>query len=144
MIGDLQDFVADIGAQAHGMFDLDDFAATEPAPRGTGSFFTWSDTGSVARRSSPIRPGETPGAAWYFDDESLPALSSTKSARTNLPDTAPLPSFPSPDKQFAGPATKRKKVDFSETATTADRSSPYRASDRVEQVFDYFERGSGH
>ncbi|GJN80215.1 hypothetical protein PLIIFM63780_003740 [Purpureocillium lilacinum] len=144
LIEDIAYLMTDIDRQGPQLADAGDISATAPADVGVGcsATFAWSDTGSVARRSSPLRPGDTPGALWRFDDESLPPLSSAKSARTNLPETAPLPLFPSPDKQLDGAATSQKNVDFSETATTARRSSPLIARDAVEQVFDFFEKGS--
>ncbi|PNY26917.1 Uncharacterized protein TCAP_03156 [Tolypocladium capitatum] len=101
--------------------------------------FQWSETESLARRSSPLRPGDTPRAGWKFDaDESLPALSSPRSARDKLPDTAPLPVDPPPPTPLEVPLSA-KKVDFSETASTMFRSSPAGFGDSVKDIFGYYE-----
>ncbi|UNI16937.1 hypothetical protein JDV02_003319 [Purpureocillium takamizusanense] len=144
LLEDIADLMTDIDPHILHPTEAKDISASAPVGGGVGSTFAWSDTGSVARRSSPLRPGETPGAPWRFDDESVPPLSSTKSTGTNLPDTAPLHGIFSPDQQIEGAAPSTKNVDFSETATTAHRSSPYFTGDNVEKVFDFFEHGSSH
>ncbi|POR38503.1 Uncharacterized protein TPAR_01281 [Tolypocladium paradoxum] len=101
----------------------------------------WSETESLARRSSPLRPGDTPRAGWKFGaDESLPALSSPRSGRDKLPDTAPLPLDPPPPTPLEAPRSS-KKVDFSETASTMLRSSPFGFGDSVKEMFEFFDSG---
>lgn len=106
--------------------------------------FSWSETESAAKRSSPVRAGETPASVWQFGDvESLPPLSSAKSGRDKLPDTAPLPLIPMPD-EGAQQVTAVRKIDFSETASTVHRSSPLGTSDAVGLAFDHFDKRAGY
>ncbi|KAF5684471.1 hypothetical protein FDENT_6702 [Fusarium denticulatum] len=78
--------------------------------------FSWSEIGST-RRSSPLREDEPS----FLDnqDSLLDEFSSPKSGLGKLPNTQPLPS--EPDQESKEPPF----VDFSETASTVRRSSPY-------------------
>ncbi|RCI10171.1 hypothetical protein L249_8622 [Ophiocordyceps polyrhachis-furcata BCC 54312] len=85
----------------------------------------WSETESLARRSSPLSPEEAPLAEWQFDeDDSLPPLSTPKSDKDQLPDTVPLADASPALDEGGASAAASKKVDFSETASTMRRSSP--------------------
>lgn len=129
-----------------GGLDDGDFARLEDA-QGLGmehrpsTTFQWSETESLARRSSPLRPGDTPRAGWKFDaEESLPALSSPRSGRDKLPDTAPLYFDRLSPTPLEAPRSS-KKVDFSETASTMLRSSPFGFGDSVKEMFDFVDNG---
>ncbi|RBA17338.1 hypothetical protein FPRO05_02062 [Fusarium proliferatum] len=78
--------------------------------------FSWSEIGST-RRSTPLREDEPS----FLDnqDSLLDEFSSPKSGLGKLPNTQPLP--PEPDQESKEPPF----VDFSETASTIRRSSPY-------------------
>ncbi|CVK99444.1 uncharacterized protein FMAN_02285 [Fusarium mangiferae] len=78
--------------------------------------FSWSEIGST-RRSTPLREDEPS----FLDnqDSLLDEFSSPKSGLGKLPNTQPLP--PESDQQSKEPPF----VDFSETASTVRRSSPY-------------------
>ncbi|KAF5625113.1 hypothetical protein F25303_11448 [Fusarium sp. NRRL 25303] len=78
--------------------------------------FSWSEIGST-RRSTPLREDEPS----FLDnqDSLLDEFSSPKSGLGKLPNTQPLPS--EPDQESKEPPF----VDFSETASTVRRSSPY-------------------
>ncbi|KAF5612075.1 uncharacterized protein FSUBG_1807 [Fusarium subglutinans] len=78
--------------------------------------FSWSEIGST-RRSTPLREDEPS----FLDnqDSLLDEFSSPKSGLGKLPNTQPLPS--EPDQESKEPPF----VDFSETASTIRRSSPY-------------------
>ncbi|RDA88669.1 hypothetical protein CP532_4056 [Ophiocordyceps camponoti-leonardi (nom. inval.)] len=96
----------------------------------------WSETESLARRSSPLSPEEAPLAEWQFDeDDSLPPLSTPKSDKDQLPDTAPLADASSAMDEGGAAAAASKKVDFSETASTMRRSSPV-GNESVHRAFD--------
>ncbi|KAF4509213.1 hypothetical protein G6O67_005497 [Ophiocordyceps sinensis] len=117
---------------------LEHLPSALPENRRHSSSFQWSETESMARRSSPLHPGETPTTAWQFDpDESLPPLSTPASGRDKLPDTAPLPTGPPPATEFEKLPTSTNKVDFSETASTTRRSSPVRLGDAAKYLFDF-------
>lgn len=116
---------------------LDDMQQT-PSEIRRHSSFQWSETESLARRSSPLNPGETPKTIWQFDgDGSLPPLSTPASAGDKLPDTAPLPSGPSAVPEREAVPTSAVKVDFSETASTMRRSSPVGLGDPVKDILDF-------
>ncbi|KAF4951006.1 hypothetical protein FSARC_13044 [Fusarium sarcochroum] len=105
------------------LIELD--AAGEAVPSAQpGQDFAWSDSAFSTRRSTPVQDDE--GQALFEDQESIPdAFSSQKSGPGKLPNTQPLPSQPLPGFP-ANPANQEvTAVDFSETASTARRSSPY-------------------
>ncbi|RDA94734.1 hypothetical protein CP533_6785 [Ophiocordyceps camponoti-saundersi (nom. inval.)] len=107
---------------------------TPQKPRRTS--IQWSETESLARRSSPLSPEEAPLTEWQFDDnDSLPPLSTPKSDKDQLPDTVPLAEASPALHEGGTPAVASKKVDFSETASTMRRSSPF-ASESMPHVFD--------
>ncbi|KAL7804038.1 hypothetical protein V8C43DRAFT_2792 [Trichoderma afarasin] len=86
--------------------------------------FAWSDAGSTTnntRRSSPTDLGQLSNEDIWDFEESLALFSSPTSERNNLPDTLPLMSAEQGDPS----CTPMKKVDFSETASTIYRSSPF-------------------
>ncbi|KAF4589714.1 hypothetical protein GQ602_003603 [Ophiocordyceps camponoti-floridani] len=99
----------------------------------------WSETESLARRSSPLCPDEAPSADWQFDeDDSLPPLSTPRSGGDHLPDTMPLPD----SQQQHGPSVSAsKKIDFSETASTMRRSSPV-GKEATQHALDFFDDAS--
>ncbi|KAF5706291.1 hypothetical protein FMUND_11656 [Fusarium mundagurra] len=78
--------------------------------------FSWSEIGST-RRSTPLREDEPS----FLDnqDSLLDEFSSPKSGLGKLPNTQPLPSEPDQESK------ESPFVDFSETASTVRRSSPY-------------------
>jgi hypothetical protein len=78
--------------------------------------FSWSEIGST-RRSSPLREDEPS----FLDnqDSLLDEFSSPKTGLGKLPNTQPLPSEPDQESK------ETPFVDFSETASTVRRSSPY-------------------
>ncbi|CAH0050323.1 unnamed protein product [Clonostachys solani] len=120
---DHQEFFEDVIADED-LLALDKLLAPNAAHQREKSF-TWSEAGST-RRSSPIR-GEVSNNAWEFDvEDSLPAMSSPKSGIDKLPATFPLPPQdhiePTDLQPIEMPA---RKVDFSETASTARRSTPF-------------------
>ncbi|PFH63439.1 hypothetical protein XA68_10030 [Ophiocordyceps unilateralis] len=99
----------------------------------------WSETESLARRSSPLCPDEAPLADWQFDeDDSLPPLSTPRSGRDQLPDTVPLVDTQSAPEEGGASAVASKKIDFSETASTMRRSSPV-GSESMNQDFGCFD-----
>lgn len=109
------------GREKHPDGDRDAKAAASRAPS-----FRWSETESVARRSSPLLSGETPKISWDFEsgNESMAPFSSPTSGQDKLPDTAPLPvnlDVEISKGELSGPC---KQVDFSETASTLRRSTP--------------------
>ncbi|KAI9158164.1 hypothetical protein HJFPF1_06154 [Paramyrothecium foliicola] len=91
---------------------------------------------SQTRRSSPPQDEDEVHCQWDFedndadDDELMPLISSDKSSMEGLPDTVPLPpeAFPA-DATIELDSTQliepSKLIDFSETASTAYRSSPW-------------------
>ncbi|KAH6958185.1 hypothetical protein DER45DRAFT_537540 [Fusarium avenaceum] len=84
--------------------------------------FSWSEGGST-RRSSPLREEEEEDQIPSENQESIvDAFSSPKSGPGKLPNTQQLPSHP-PTGYLAGKDIAQ--VDFSETASSARRSSPY-------------------
>ncbi|PNP46870.1 hypothetical protein TGAMA5MH_01823 [Trichoderma gamsii] len=102
--------------------------------------FAWSDGGStnVTRRSTPAPPDDCPSEElWDFDDaddEAFAQLLSQDPKNTNLPDTVPLkePSL-----------TPGPHIDFSETASTVRRSSPFLTSDARKDIWDFSDSQSG-
>lgn len=102
--------------------------------------FAWSDAGStnVTRRSTPALPEDFPTEEfWDFDDEddeAMEKLLSQDPKNKNLPDTVPLndPSL-----------TPGPQVDFSETASTIRRSSPFLTSDTQRDIWDFSDSLSG-
>ncbi|KAM0350206.1 hypothetical protein ACHAPU_003371 [Fusarium lateritium] len=80
--------------------------------------FSWSEGGST-RRSSPVR--EDDPSLSENQESAVDEFSSPKSGPGKLPNTQPLPSQP----LNGHLAEKRTFVDFSETASSVRRSSPY-------------------
>ncbi|KAL6872891.1 hypothetical protein J3F83DRAFT_759985 [Trichoderma novae-zelandiae] len=98
--------------------------------------FSWSDAGSTSntRRSSPAEHRDVPlGSLWQFDDhESLDPFSSPGVADSFLPATIPFH-----ETEGNGSTTPRRHIDFSETASTAHRSSPFATSDVHRGIWDF-------
>jgi hypothetical protein len=97
--------------------DLMRLVAAEAAPSAQPPpDFSWSEIGST-RRSTPLREDEPN----LFDnqDSLLDEFSSPVSGLGKLPNTQPLPSKPDQESK------ETHFVDFSETASTVRRSSPY-------------------
>ncbi|KAM0263558.1 hypothetical protein ACHAQJ_001177 [Trichoderma viride] len=106
----------------------------------TGASFAWSDAGStnVTRRSSPVPTDDLPAEElWDFDDEDDEVdklFASCDSKNQNLPDTMPLVR----ESQAKQPSlTPAPKVDFSETASSIRRSSPFLTSDARKDLWDF-------
>ncbi|KAI5463684.1 hypothetical protein BGZ63DRAFT_197471 [Mariannaea sp. PMI_226] len=104
--------------------------------------FSWSEAGSLTRRSSPLRGGETPHDIWEFgESNSFEPFSSPRSSQEKLPDTIPLP----PEPVFAPlpqPPEAERRIDFSETASTLRRSSPVVIGSTPENRWDFREVSS--
>ncbi|KAL7935428.1 hypothetical protein V8C35DRAFT_279158 [Trichoderma chlorosporum] len=98
--------------------------------------FSWSDAGSTTnntRRSSPADLGEiSSDDVWDFD-ESIAPFSSPNSEKNKLPDTVPLTCEGKKD-QSPVPVDG---IDFSETASTIRRSSPFGASHRSKDIWNF-------
>ncbi|CAM1511796.1 Fc.00g093090.m01.CDS01 [Cosmosporella sp. VM-42] len=105
------------------LIGLDEIQAPQETS-GHQELTAWSDAGSLTRRSSPILAGETPRDLWEFSGESPNLFTSPASGKDKLPDTMPLPLDAVPGPQVKSPVDAQERVDFSETATTARRSSP--------------------
>ncbi|KAL7924412.1 hypothetical protein ACQKWADRAFT_331382 [Trichoderma austrokoningii] len=96
--------------------------------------FTWSDGAStnITRRSTPAPQDEfVTDELWDFnneDEEAVEQLLSQDPKNRNLPDTVPLkePSL-----------TPGPQIDFSETASTVHRSSPFLTSDAKKDIWDF-------
>ncbi|GAB0139163.1 hypothetical protein EsDP_00007376 [Epichloe bromicola] len=108
--------------------DLVQLADTQAIPETTVSKgFSWSETGSGARRSSSVSSGGTPkGFYGYLGVDT--AFSSPVSGIDALPDTVPLPIDLTHDPLLGDKKQAPVIVDFSETATTVVRSSPMTGS----------------
>ncbi|EHK18090.1 uncharacterized protein TRIVIDRAFT_67302 [Trichoderma virens Gv29-8] len=98
--------------------------------------FSWSDAGSTAnntKRSSPADLGELfADDDWDFE-ESIAPFSSPTSEKNKLPDTMPLVNSKGADQS----STPEKQVDFSETASTARRSSPFGVSSGYKDIWNF-------
>ncbi|UPK96852.1 hypothetical protein LCI18_007787 [Fusarium solani-melongenae] len=107
---------------------------TQPAP---ANDFSWSETGSLTRRSSPLRGGEASKDIWQFDNQGslIDPFSSPKSGKGDLPKTQPLTQslnthlVESPNKAVV-------VADFSETASTGQRSSPFPSQIAAEESWE--------
>lgn len=108
--------------------DLVQLADTQAIPQTTVSKgFSWSETGSGARRSSSVSSGGmSKGFYGYLGVDT--AFSSPVSGIDALPDTVPLPIDLTHDPLLGDKKQAPVIVDFSETATTAVRSSPMTGS----------------
>ncbi|KAM0274479.1 hypothetical protein ACHAPA_000579 [Fusarium lateritium] len=91
--------------------------------------FSWSEVGS-ARRSSPLQEEEDQNPS-DNQESVVDAFSSPKSGPGKLPNTQQLPSQP-PTGHLLGKGIAQ--VDFSETASSARRSSPYYSQAAASQV----------
>ncbi|KAL7783581.1 hypothetical protein V8C37DRAFT_397066 [Trichoderma ceciliae] len=107
----------------------------------TADGFAWSEAGStnITRRSTPVNPDDILAEeCWDFDDEdaSLAPFSSPSSAKNKLPDTMPLVRENQADEWSHTP---RPQIDFSETASTIRRSSPFAIKDASKDLWDFSE-----
>lgn len=96
--------------------------------------FSWSETGSLTRPSSPLHSSEASNGIWQFDNQAslIDAFSSPKSGQGNPPKTQPLTqSLNAHLEESLNQAVV--SVDFSETASTARRSSPFPFQIAVEE-----------
>ncbi|KAG5934559.1 hypothetical protein E4U53_000674 [Claviceps sorghi] len=85
--------------------------------------FSWSETGSGARRSSSVSSGGQSRVSYpYFGKDNM--FSSPASGSDALPDTLPLPRDLTHDPLLEHQRQAPMIFDFSETATTVLRSSP--------------------
>jgi hypothetical protein len=106
----------------------------------TATSFAWSDAGStnVTRRSSPVPLDDFPAEElWDFDnedDEVVRLFESCESKNQNLPDTIPLVRENQAKEMSITPG---HQVDFSETASSIRRSSPYMTSDARRDLWDF-------
>ncbi|KAJ4209842.1 hypothetical protein NW767_000119 [Fusarium falciforme] len=126
----------DDGVDDVDLINLDPFEEpkTQPAPVND---FSWSETGSLTCRSSPLRGGEASKDIWQFDNQGslIDAFSSPKSGKGDLPKTQPLTQSlnahleESPNKAVV-------VVDFSETASTGRRSSPFPSQIATEESWE--------
>ncbi|KAI8689678.1 hypothetical protein LRP88_14029 [Fusarium phalaenopsidis] len=126
----------DDGVDDVDLINLDPFEEpkTQPAP---ANDFSWSETGSLTRRSSPLRGSEASKDIWQFDNQGslIDAFSSPKSGKGDLPKTQPLTQSlnarleDSPNKAVV-------VVDFSETASTGRRSSPFPSQIATEESWE--------
>ncbi|KAM0242073.1 hypothetical protein ACHAP5_007471 [Fusarium lateritium] len=91
--------------------------------------FSWSEVGS-ARRSSPLQEEEDRNPS-ENQESVVDAFSSPTSGPGRLPNTQQLPSHP-PTGNLLGKGIAQ--VDFSETASSARRSSPYYSQAAASQV----------
>ncbi|KAF4975724.1 hypothetical protein FZEAL_7527 [Fusarium zealandicum] len=118
--------------------DLINLANTEEDNQrpATENDLNWSEAGSLTRRSSPVEGRETPRDLWEFENQEslIDPFSSPRSGQGKLPDTMPLPSQLLID-PLAEPLNEAvAMVDFSETASTGRRSSPYASLAATSQV----------
>ncbi|KAH8173526.1 hypothetical protein LIA77_07781 [Sarocladium implicatum] len=124
-----------------GLADLDMLAVeaqTSSHKPSRAKSFTWSDTGSISRRSSPLAAGETPQAPWLLDDvDSLPnPYSSPRSGNSTFPSTMPLPKEQFDSIMVEGPEMAQG-FDFSETASTARRSTPLDLDSHLDDAWEF-------
>lgn len=103
----------------------------------------WSEAVST-RRSSPLREGETPKGIWEFGEErdSPDQLFSPGSEEDKLPDTVPLPPGPSDAPLSQSLPEVERRVDFSETASTMRRSSPFHVGSTPRNMWEFGEASS--
>ncbi|KAL7911775.1 hypothetical protein GGI35DRAFT_298493 [Trichoderma velutinum] len=115
------------GDQEQGAIPVDeDVQPTKP--------FAWSDAGSTAnntRRSSPADLGQLSNDDFWDFEESLAPFSSPSSERNKLPDTIPLASTEQDDQSYI----PMNRVDFSETASTIRRSSPFGGTNETRDIW---------
>ena len=97
--------------------------------------------GHSTRRSSPMNV-TTPNPHWDFspedpeDNDSVPPISSPRSGTDRLPDTVPIPATQELESEPDEAAQPHGRVDFSDTATTARRSSPFGIDHPVETAWE--------
>ncbi|KAL7942537.1 hypothetical protein V8C42DRAFT_354689 [Trichoderma barbatum] len=99
---------------------------------------SWSEAGSTAnntRRSSPADLIDIQCDGLWDFEESLAPFSSPSSEKNRLPDTMPLTGTRQVDESLL----QAQHVDFSETASTARRSSPFGTSDGFKDIWNFDE-----
>ncbi|KAL2691471.1 hypothetical protein Neosp_001856 [[Neocosmospora] mangrovei] len=130
-VDDFDDGVDDVD-----LINLDPFEElkTQPAPVND---FSWSETGSLTRRSSPLRGTEAPKDIWQFDNQGslIDAFSSPKSGQGDLPKTQPLTQSLNAHLEEL-PNEAVVVVDFSDTASTGRRSSPFASQIATEESWE--------
>ncbi|KAI8723234.1 hypothetical protein NCS52_00178800 [Fusarium sp. LHS14.1] len=114
--------------------DLFEEPKTQPAPVND---FSWSETGSLTRRSSPLRGTEASKDIWQFDNQGslIDAFSSPKSGQGDLPKTQPLTQSLNTHLEEL-PNEAVAVVDFSDTASTGRRSSPFASQIATEESWE--------
>lgn len=126
----------DDGVDDVDLINLDPFEEpkTQPAP---ANDFSWSETGSLTRRSSPLRGSEASKDIWQFDNQGslIDAFSSPKSGQGDLPKTQPLTQSLNAHLEEL-PNEAVVVVDFSETASTGRRSSPFASQIATEESWE--------
>ncbi|KAK2612744.1 hypothetical protein QQS21_001195 [Conoideocrella luteorostrata] len=95
-------------------------------PAGKG--FLWSENGSGTRRSSSFSSnGQSKNVFGYLGVETT-FSSPARDGYDELPDTLPLPKSPGHEPMLESQGQAARHIDFSETATTIFRSSPFAES----------------
>ncbi|RMJ11698.1 hypothetical protein CDV36_008653 [Fusarium kuroshium] len=122
-----------------GVDDVDliklDLVEEPKSQRAPANDFSWSDTGSI-RPSSPLGGGETLKEIWQFDNQGslIDAFSSPKSGQ-GIPKTQPLTQSLKAQLEES-PNQPVVVVDFSETASTGRRSSPFPSQIATEESWE--------
>ncbi|KAG6108425.1 hypothetical protein E4U14_003672 [Claviceps sp. LM454 group G7] len=121
--------------------DLVELVDTQAVPNATvAKEFPWSETGSVARRSSSVSSGGASKSPFgYLGADNV--FSSPASGSDALPDTVPLPLGLLHDPLLENRRQDHMIVDFSETATTMIRSSPVTESNLSKSLGTSSHRG---
>ncbi|KPM45408.1 hypothetical protein AK830_g1236 [Neonectria ditissima] len=103
----------------------------------------WSEAGSLTRRSSPLRVGDSGPDIWEFGEkDSIDPFSSPRPGVEILADTLPLPPVPAFDTQTRPQVGGEGRIDFSETASTMRRSSPLAVFDSTPDLWQFQENSS--
>lgn len=123
-----------------GVDDVDliklDLVEEPKSQRAPANDFSWSETGSPIRPSSPLGDGETLKNIWQFDNQGslIDAFSSPKSGQ-GIPKTQPLTQSLKAHLEES-PNQPVVVVDFSETASTGQRSSPFPSQIATEESWE--------
>ncbi len=97
--------------------------------------------GSIGAPSSPALASPQEEVQWEFrGDAPLHEFSSAQPIDEQLPETVPIPSQQEELRDAAINSTeKRSRLDFSETCSTAHRSSPYNGDHVLNQPWDFIQ-----
>ncbi|RSL71955.1 hypothetical protein CEP54_001141 [Fusarium duplospermum] len=123
-----------------GVDDVDliklDLVEEPKSQRAPANDFSWSEAGSSIRPSSPLGGGETLKDIWQFDNQGslIDAFSSPKSGQ-GIPKTQPLTQSLKAHLEDS-PNQPVVVVDFSETASTGRRSSPFPSQIATEESWE--------